>query len=58
MRKRDRSVENEDRFRRVITYSALPGKAVCRIVWTMDGEKNLEYLTRALSGVPEDLQQY
>ena len=38
----------------MITYSTLPGKAVCRLVWNMDGEKNLEYLTRALSGVPED----
>ena len=37
----------------MITYSTLPGKAVCRLVWNMDGEKNLEYLTRALSGVPE-----
>ena len=25
------------------TYSAVPGKAVCRLVWNMDGEKNLEY---------------
>ena len=38
----------------MITYSTLPGKAICRLVWNMDGEKNLEYLTRALSGVPED----
>ena len=38
----------------MMTYSTLPGKAICRIVWNMDGEKNLEYLTRALSGVPED----
>ena len=38
----------------MMTYSTLPGKAVCRLVWNMDGEKNLEYLTRALSGVPED----
>ena len=37
----------------MITYSTLPGKAVCRLVWNMDGGKNLEYLTRALSGVPE-----
>ena len=37
----------------MITYSTLPGKAVCRLVWNMNGEKNLEYLTRALSGVPE-----
>ena len=38
----------------MITYSTLPGKAVCRIVWNMDGEKNLRYLEKALSGVPED----
>ena len=38
----------------MMTYSTLPGRAVCRLVWKMDREKNLEYLTRALSGVPED----
>ena len=38
----------------MITYTTLPGKAICRLVWNMDGEKNLEYLTRALSGIPED----
>ena len=38
----------------MMTYSTLPGKAICRLVWNMDGEKNLEYLTRALSGVPEN----
>lgn len=38
----------------MMTYSTLPGKAICRLVWNMDGEKNLEYITRALSGVPED----
>ena len=36
----------------MMTYSTLPGKAICRIVWNMDGEKNLRYLERALSGVP------
>lgn len=40
----------------MMTYSTLPGKAVCRLVWNMDGEKNLAYLTQALSGVPEDFQ--
>ena len=40
----------------MMTYSTLPGKAVCRLVWNMDGEKTLEYLTRALSGVPEDFK--
>ena len=38
----------------MITYSTLMGKAICRIVWNMDGEKNLRYLERALSGIPED----
>ena len=37
----------------MMTYSSVPGKAVCRIVWNMDREKNLDYLERALSGVPE-----
>ena len=40
----------------MMTYSTLPGKAICRIVWNMDGEKNLQYLERALSGVPEDFR--
>lgn len=39
----------------MMTYSTLPGKAICRLVWNMDGKKNLRYLTRALSGVPEAL---
>ena len=38
----------------MITYSTLPGKAICRVIWNMDGEKNLRYLERALSGIPED----
>ncbi len=38
----------------MMTCSTLPGKAICRLVWNMDGERNLTYLTRALSGVPED----
>ena len=37
----------------MMTCSTLPGKAICRLVWNMDGEKNLRYLERALSGVPE-----
>ena len=37
----------------MMTYSTFPGKAICRIVWNMDGEKNYAYLERALSGVPE-----
>ena len=38
----------------MMTYSTFPGKAICRIVWNMDGEKNLRYLEKALSGIPED----
>ncbi|MBQ6325245.1 MAG: class I SAM-dependent methyltransferase [Clostridia bacterium] len=37
----------------MMTYSTFPGKAICRIVWNMDGDKNAAYLERALSGVPE-----
>ena len=37
----------------MMTYSTLPGKAICRIVWNMDAEKNYAYLERALSGIPE-----
>ena len=37
----------------MMTYSSIPGKAICRLVWNMDGEKNLRYLETALSGVPE-----
>ena len=38
----------------MMTYSTLPVKAICRLVWNMDGEKNLRYLERALSGLPEN----
>ncbi len=38
----------------MITCSTLPGKAICRVIWNMDGKKNLAYLEKALSGVPED----
>ena len=37
----------------MMTYSTVSGKAVCRLVWNMDGEKNLVYLEKALSGIPE-----
>ena len=40
----------------MMTYSTLPGKAICRLVWNMDREKNLRYVEQALSGVPEDFQ--
>ena len=38
----------------MMTYSTWPGKAICRVVWNMDGEKNAAYLEKALSGIPED----
>ena len=38
----------------MMTYSTVPGKAICRIVWNMNAEKNYRYLERALSGVPEN----
>ncbi len=38
----------------MMTYSTLPGKAICRMVWNMNGEKNLNYLEKALSGILED----
>ncbi|MBQ9592592.1 MAG: class I SAM-dependent methyltransferase [Lachnospiraceae bacterium] len=40
----------------MMTYSTLPGKAICRLVWNMNGEKNLRYIERALSGIPEDVE--
>jgi len=38
----------------MMTYSTLPGKAICRLIWNMNQEKNLRYIEQALSGVPED----
>ena len=38
----------------MMTYSTWLGKAICRIVWNMHGEKNAAYLEKALSGIPED----
>ena len=38
----------------MMTYSTLPGKAICRLIWNMDQAKNLRYIEQALSGVPED----
>lgn len=37
----------------MMTYSTMMGKAICRIVWNMDADKNTRYLEMALSGVPE-----
>ncbi len=38
----------------MMTCSTPLGKAICRIVWNMDREKNLTYIEQALAGVPED----
>ena len=38
----------------MMTCSTWLGKAICRLVWNMDGEKNAAYLEKALSGIPED----
>ena len=46
--------DNASFYDGMMTYSTLPGKAICRLVWNMDGEKNLRYVEQALSGVPED----
>ena len=37
----------------MMTYSTLPGKAVCRLVWNMDGEKNLESVMEELPHLRE-----
>lgn len=38
----------------MITCSTLPGKAVCKLVWNMNKEKNDHYLELALDGIPRD----
>lgn len=38
----------------MITCSTLPGRAVCRLVWSMGREENQTYLEKALSGIPEN----
>jgi ubiquinone/menaquinone biosynthesis C-methylase UbiE len=38
----------------MMTYSTPLGKAVCRLVWNMDGAKSAAYLEKALAGVPEN----
>lgn len=40
----------------MITCSTLPGKAVCKLVWNMNKEKNDHYLELALSGIPENFE--
>jgi ubiquinone/menaquinone biosynthesis C-methylase UbiE len=37
----------------MMTYSKSLGKAVCRLVWNMDGAKSAAYIEKALSGIPE-----
>ncbi len=38
----------------MMTYSTPLGKLICRLVWNMDAEKNITYITEALHGIPED----
>ena len=40
----------------MMTCSTVPGRAICRLVWNMDRERNLRYVEQALSGVPEDFE--
>ncbi len=37
----------------MMTYSKPLGKAVCRLVWNLDGAKSAAYLEKALAGVPD-----
>ncbi len=38
----------------MITCSTTLGKLICRVVWDMGQKENIEYLTHALSAVPEN----
>lgn len=38
----------------MITCSTLSGRALCRLVWTMDQNDCVNYLNQALSGIPAD----
>ena len=46
--------DNASFYDGMMTYSTFLGKAICRLVWNMDREKNLRYIEQALAGVPED----
>ena len=46
--------DNASFYDGMMTYSTLPGKAICRLVWNMNAETNLRYIEQALAGVPED----
>jgi ubiquinone/menaquinone biosynthesis C-methylase UbiE len=46
--------DNASFYDGMMTYATLPGKAICRMVWNMDRERNLRYIEQALAGVPED----
>ena len=37
----------------MITCSTLSGRAVCRLIWGMDRAETQDYLSAALSGIPE-----
>lgn len=38
----------------MMTCSTPPGRLICKVIWNMDKEKNTEYITKALSALPED----
>jgi ubiquinone/menaquinone biosynthesis C-methylase UbiE len=38
----------------MMTYSKPLGKAVCRLVWNLDGAKSTAYLEKALAGIPDN----
>ena len=40
----------------MMTYSTLLGKLICRLIWNMDKRKNLCYIEKALSAIPEDFE--
>ncbi len=42
--------DNASFYDGMMTYSTLPGKAICRAVWNMDREKNLRYIELSLNG--------
>lgn len=38
----------------MMTCSTPLGKLICKVIWNMDKETNTEYITKALSALPED----
>jgi ubiquinone/menaquinone biosynthesis C-methylase UbiE len=40
----------------MMTYSKPMGKAVCRLVWNMDGDACAAYIEKALAGIPDGFE--